>query len=595
MKPNTAALANLKNEALALFQAGRTAEAQAKYQAICKRAPQDADAWFFLGIIHGQLGALAQSEYCSRKATQLAPNAHAAWDNLGLALMHQGKRVEAARCFARALEINPQDEQAHNNLGTLLRDQGELDKAFVHYRRAIELKPDFSEAYNNLGNMYHDRSQIREALACYERAIQIDPRYVDAHYNRGMAQQKMGQYPAALESYNLVLTLAPGHIDAMTGIANVYEKQSEYQKTYDMLRPLFDAGQGTATAAITFAAAARRLDRHREAIDIMEQLLARGGLTLEQRQELHFSLGTLYDEQRHYDAAFAHFEKGNAARPYPDDADSRPEYFTTLIDTFSADTLKRLPHARSASERPIFIVGMPRSGTTLVEQILASHPDVHGGGELRGVEDAINALRRTATSPLPYPAFIFHVPQEAVDAAAQGYLDMLDTLSPTAGRVTDKMPHNFLHLGVIEMLFPKAKIIHCTREPLDSCLSIYFHNFNANHPYTTDLAALGTYYNQYLRLMRHWKSALSIPIHTVSYEALVADQEQGTRALLDYCGLDWDAACLRFHENKRVVTTPSYQQVRRPMYASSVQRWKNYETHLQPLLDALYPSGQPDA
>lgn len=591
MKSNAATLAMLKNEALALFQSGRIAEAQAKYQAICKREPQDADAWFFLGIIHGQLGVMAQSEYCSRKATQLAPNSHAAWDNLGLALMHQGKRPEAARCFTRALEINPQDEQAHNNLGTLLRDQGELDKAFAHYRRAIELKPDYSEAYNNLGNMYHDRSQIREARACYERALQIDPRYVDAHYNRGMALQKMGQYEAALESYNLVLTLAPGHIDAMTGIANVYEKQSEYQKTCDMLRPIFDAGHATVSAAITFAAAARRLNRHQEAIEVMEKLLMRKDLSLVQRQELHFSLGSLYDDLRQYDPAFAHFEKGNTARPYPDDADSKPAYFQTLIDTFSADALKRLPRSRLASERPIFIVGMPRSGTTLVEQILSSHPDVFGGGELRGIEDAIDVLRCATAAHMPYPSFIPQTTPEAVDAAAQKYLDLLDALSPTAARITDKMPHNFLHLGVIEMIFPKAKIIHCTREPLDSCLSIYFHNFNANHPYTTDLAALGMYYNQYLRLMQHWESTLSIPIHTVSYEALVADQEKGTRELLDYCGLAWDPACLRFHENKRVVTTPSYQQVRRPMYKSSVQRWKNYEAHLKPLLDALNLSG----
>jgi tetratricopeptide (TPR) repeat protein len=578
---------SIKNDALALFQAGRITEAKPVFEAICKRSPQDADAWFFLGIIHGQLGELEKSEYCCRKTVKLAPRSHAAWDNLGLALMLQGKRAEATNSFMHALQVNPNDEQAHNNLGTLLRDQGELDMAFTHYRRAIELKPDFAEAYNNLGNMLHDRSQIKEALACYERALQIEPRYVDAHYNRGMAQQKLGLYDAALSSYQSVLTLSPGHADAITGIANVREKQGDYQKAHDILWPLVSGSRATVSSAITFAAAARRLGKHYEAIAISEQLLGRKDLSLEQRQELHFSLGALYDEVEKYAQAFEHFRKGNTVRPYPQDVTSQPAYFTKIIETFSAEAMRRAARSSVESERPIFIVGMPRSGTTLVEQILASHERVHGGGELRGIEDAIGSLRQTLGTRSPYPDFVPDASTDALDLAARGFLDKLDELSPAAARVTDKMPHNFLHLGLIEQLFPKARIIHCTREPMDTCLSIYFHNFNANHPYTTDLAALGTYYNQYLRLMRHWESVLSLPIHTVSYEALVDNQEETTRAMLEYCNLDWDPACLRFHENKRVVTTPSYQQVRRPLYRSSVQRWRHYAPYLKPLIDAL--------
>lgn len=577
----------MKNDAQAFFQAGRIGEAKPLFEAIARRNPEDADAWFYLGIIHGQLGELEKAEYCCRKVVRLAPQSYSAWDNLGLALMLQGKRTEAANCFQRALKVNPNDEQAHNNLGTLLRDQGELDKAFAHYRRAIELKPDFSEAYNNLGNMLHDRSQIREALACYERALQFDPRYVDAHYNRGMALQKMGQYDAALSSYNNALLLSPGHVDAITGIANVYEKQSEYQKTHDMLLPLLESERATVSAAITFAAAARRLGRHDEAIRIMEKLLLRDNLSLEQRQELHFSLGSLCDDIQRYEQAFRHFEKGNTLRPYPNIHTSESDYFDDIIDTFSADRLASLPHSTVRSEKPIFIIGMPRSGTTLVEQILASHPDVFGGGELRGVEDALNALRLATPDQLAYPKFAAQLKSSTVDAAAQAYLDTLSSLSSDSARITDKMPHNFLYLGLIEILFPDATIIHCTRDPLDTCLSVYFHNFNANHPYTTDLGTLGRYYNQYLKLMRHWESALTMPIHTVSYEALVSSQEESTRELIAYCGLEWNSKCLQFHENKRVVTTPSYQQVRRPMYKSAIQRWKNYEPYLQPLIDAL--------
>lgn len=578
----------LQHDAMMLFQSGRYEEARALYEKICKRNPKDADAWFFLGIIHGQSGALAQSETCSRKATQLAPHSHAAWDNLGLSLMLQGKRTEAKKSFQRALQSNPRDEQAYNNLGTLLRDEGRLDEAIAHIRRSIELKPDYAEAFNNLGNMLHDRSQIREALACYERAIQIDPRYIDAYYNRGMAQQKMGLYDAALASYETVLRLSPGHVDAITGIANVHEKRSEYEAAHELLTPLIASDRMTVSGAMTLAATARRLGRHEEAIAVIDKLLTQHtNLPLVQQQELHFSLGSLCDDTKDYERAFKHFQKGNALRQYPDDPTSKPDHFTAIIETFSSDRMAGLARSTNTSERPIFIVGMPRSGTTLVEQILSSHPDVHGGGELRGIEDLIGPLCASTASQRSYPACAADLASADLDAAAQKYLQELTLLSPDKARVTDKMPHNFLHLGLIGMLFPRARIIHCTRDPLDTCLSIYFHNFNANHPYTTDLTALGEYYKQYQRLMHHWESVLDIKIHKVVYEELVADQESGTRALLDYCGLSWDPTCLRFHENKRVVTTPSYQQVRRPLYNTAVKRWKHYESHLKPLIEAL--------
>jgi hypothetical protein len=230
---------------------------------------------------------------------------------------------------------------------------------------------------------------------------------------------------------------------------------------------------------------------------------------------------------------------------------------------------------------------MPRSGTTLVEQILASHPAVFGAGELLRVGEIAQRLPSALGSRLDYPLCLADFSQQAADAAAQEYLDYLQSLSGgEATRVTDKMPGNFMHLGLIDLLFPGARIIHCMRDPLDTCLSCYSQNFNG-HEYTHDLSHLGHFYRDYQRIMQHWRGVVRVPVLEVQYEALVEDPEPGSRRLIEFCGLPWDDSCLRFYENKRTVVTASYDQVRRPIYKTSTERWRNYERHIDPLKAAL--------
>ena len=261
--------------------------------------------------------------------------------------------------------------------------------------------------------------------------------------------------------------------------------------------------------------------------------------------------------------------------------------FDKIIEFFCEEKLSALPRSDNQSQTPVFIVGMPRSGTTLVEQILDSHSQVFGAGELTLTENTDVALCTRTGQRKNYPLYLSDTTQQMLNDAANRHLEKLKALAPDAARVLDKMPHNFRYLGLIELLFPRARVIQCARDPLDTCLSIYSHDFNGMHGYSTDLAWLGQYFLEYQALMDHWIQVLTIPILVVNYEDIVVDQERMTRKLVEFCGLPWEEQCLHFYRNKRSVNTFSYDQVRRPIYNKSVARWRHYEGYLGPLKRAL--------
>jgi len=260
-----------------------------------------------------------------------------------------------------------------------------------------------------------------------------------------------------------------------------------------------------------------------------------------------------------------------------------------MLDAWTREKMESLPRARTASEIPVFIVGMPRSGTSLVEQILASHPRVHGAGELAEVNTAVLSLGGEVRSGVLLACSTRKLTPQSVDRAGRDLARSLRKLGPAADRVTDKMPTDFLHLGPISLLCPGARVIHCERNAGDTALSCYLHQFGGNINFAQDLGHLGAFYRQYRRIMRHWREVLDTPILDVPYEELTADQEALSRRLVEHVGLEWDEACLRFHENPRVTMTASNEQVRRPIFTSSVKRWKRYEQHLGPLIEALGP------
>ncbi|HHH44500.1 MAG TPA: sulfotransferase, partial [Gammaproteobacteria bacterium] len=273
-----------------------------------------------------------------------------------------------------------------------------------------------------------------------------------------------------------------------------------------------------------------------------------------------------------------------------DHIDLQAERITRRIAHCDPGVWNDIPSAKNSSECPVFVVGMPRSGTTLVEQILASHPLVHGAGELRAVEDMARTLFPGNRYQSSYPDGFGSISEHTLERYATLHLRQLENLSGAASRVVDKCPHNFMHLGLVSSLFPGAKIIHIARDPLDTCISIYFQLFTPQHAYACDLERLGRYYSIYRHLIAYWNSVLSIPILNIQYEHLVAEPEKISRSLVEFCGLEWNDRCLEFHATKRDVNTPSYGQVRQPVYTRSVSRWKHYREYLRPLMDSLEAS-----
>jgi tetratricopeptide (TPR) repeat protein len=300
----------------------------------------------------------------------------------------------------------------------------------------------------------------------------------------------------------------------------------------------------------------------------------------EQRLLLHFTLGALCDKSGRYDEAFSHYRRANEIKGIRFDSTAFRNRIDAIIGNFSKERLSRAARSDCASDRPIFIVGMMRSGTSLVEQIVSSHSAVFGAGELPHLECIVAGAGAAGRDTARITA-------KQLNGDAGSYLDEINKLDGDARHVTDKLPQNFLYLGDIELMFPNARVIHCRRDPLDTCLSCYFQNFTAVQAHAFDLEALGHYYAQYRRLMEHWQQVLTIPVHEVNYEQLVSNPESVIGDILAFCGLTPEPRCYGFHENRRTVRTASYHQVRRPLYTSSVNRWHHYEKHLEPLVNIL--------
>jgi tetratricopeptide (TPR) repeat protein len=588
MAQSKALLRAKKKKALAFIEAERFQDAQILYTEICRTEPRDADAWFMLGAIYGRLNQFDEAIPCSIKAVALQPDNIDAHYNLAQAYMHLVRHDEAAASYAAVLRLQPDHVEACNTLGFILKQQGNLQEAQGYFQKVLSMRPDHAEAYANLGEVYRECSDMEKAEHYYREALCLKPGIVKAQTGLAAISFINGRLDEAVDWFNTVQENDPEHLAAVAGLVQVHDKRGEFEQAQALLAPWIAGGNKNFAIATSYAKIARRIGQVDKAIALMEEALLQSDVPRAGQMAVHYQLGKAYDEAGDYDRAFSHYRAANDLSP----SHTKPEHYLSRMEAmmrlFTPDFLARMPRAANASDRPVFIVGMPRSGTTLTEQILASHPAVHGAGELSDMAHLTTALPSKFGSAVDYPECLDgRITQAFLDETAQAYLGTLQQLSPTALRVTDKMPHNFQHLGLIELLFPHARVIHCMREPMDTCLSIYTYQFSAAHGYATDLTNLGGHYLKYQALMQHWKQVLSIPILEVRYEDMVADQERVSRELVNFCGLEWDEKCLSFYENKRIVNTLSYDQVRRPIYKKSVARWKNYEAHLAPLRAAL--------
>ena len=569
------------NLGLLYQEQGNIEEAKDNYLEAVRLNPNNLYAQANLGFVLRRLGLPNEALDHYRQALKIDPNSTDILSNMANTLAELGHFDESAKMYTRILQIKPGSAETHLGLSIMLRSQGNFPAAEKHCREAIHLRPDWSDAHCSLATIYALQGHQDMALPIYEESLAFNPDNVEAYLGISAALMTFDRAHEATNYCDQALRREPNNIDAIALSATIAEHMGDMKRAYDLLKPVIDSGTNHGNIALAFAGVSKSVGRQDEAIELMERLLIddhRQSLT--SRSNLHFSLGKLYDAKGEYDKAFENYRKGNELKPVSFDTSLHSQEIDALIAAQSREILAGLPRPAIRSNRPIFVVGMVRSGTSLVEQILSSHPEVHGAGELPDIIHIVN-------NDIGHCKNLASLTQEKVNTLARRYLDKLQALSPDASRVVDKMPGNFIHLGLIEILFPDARIIHCKRDPMDSCLSAYFQSFSRTHPYSYNLANLGAFYRQYEKLMLHWSEALTLPILEIQYEELVSNQETVTRGMVEYCGLNWDDRCLKFHENDRYVATASYDQVRRPLYNKSAGRWKNYERHLEPLRVAL--------
>ena len=566
----------------ALGRAGHLDAAVTSYRRALALDPHFAEACNNLANMLLDLGRLDEAEASWRRAIEIIPTDAAAHEGLGNVLLRCGKAEAAAASYRRALATLPNSAEVHNNLGTALADLGLADEALASYRNALELQPDFAEAHNNLGSLLRGVGLVEEAIACFGRAIALKPEFAEAHINLGIALRLLGRTSAAEESCRRALALNPDSAATYAVLAEASADRGEFPEAEGLFKHALsiDPELPEAWAGI---GRVRRLSRSDTAWLAEVQRVAKGPLAPRKEAQLRTVLGKYFDDVGDFPQAFSNYRRANELRKQcrpPYDRGELTRAVDWIIQSYDHNWIKRAQANSMSSDRPVFIVGMLRSGTTLAEQIIASHPAAFGAGELPFWTAASAAYQSSLTGT--------EEDTVALRKMAQHYLQLQQELAPGALRIVDKMPTNYLALGLIHAALPNARIIHMKRNAIDTCLSIYFQHFEMGLAYANDLGDLAHHYGEYSRLMRHWRTSLSKDaILEVPYESLVEDQELWSRKMLAFVGLSWDPRCLEFHSTHRAVITASKWQARQPISQSSVGRWRNYEQFLGPLAELM--------
>lgn len=565
----------------------RPTEALASFERAASLKPDYADAFNNRGVVLLDLKRPEEALASFDRALALRPDYVEALNNRGIALRELNRPAEACASAERALALKPDYADALTNRGNVLRALKQPEEALASFDRALAVNPDYTEALNGRGAVLLDLKRPEEALASFDQALMLRPDYAEALYNRGNALRELGRHGDALANYDRALALKPDYADALNNRGSMLVYQGRQDEAAASFRKALSIKPDLVEAHASLSLATKHA-WHDDDIRSMERLIAREDLSAVQKMHLCFALGKALEDIKEYPKAFDYILEGNrllrASYAYSISEDEHR--FERIKQVFNADFISARNNAGSPDDSPIFIVGMPRSGTSLVEQILASHPDVVGAGELNDLPEVVESHcgQRVAAA---FPECVLNFEAGAFAQLGSDYVQRIRQHSSAARRITDKRPHNFLMIGLIKTILPNARIVHCVRDPMDSCWSLFKLYATGNFRFAHDFCELGRYYNLYLDLMAHWHAVLPDFVFDVKYEELVSDQRTQTKRLLDYCGLPWDEACLSFYKTERTVATPSATQVRRPIYKDSVQLWKNYEPQLEPLRKAL--------
>jgi tetratricopeptide (TPR) repeat protein len=596
-------------------------EAQRK---LLESHPDDAEIHLELGAALEAIGRLDDAIAAYSKATALKPDFAEAHYGLGNALSAKGLIEEALAAYHRAVKYKGDLAEAYNRIGTLLRRIGRNDQAYSAYLAAIRLKPDFALAYFNLGQAYQAAGRPEKALSAYREALRIEPDHAEilAHmavvladlrrFNEAMSchaqlaarmpdacvtHEVMGRImllqhdgAAAADQFQRAVAVNPNRDTVWHGLGTALQSQGKFDEAAKCFRRMLELGSHAGIGAVysnlfnTGSAVAGQAE-----IETLKAIVRDPNMPTIGRVDAGFALGKALDDSGCYDEAFANYAEANslvkqlrASIGDRYDPGAAQRLCDQIIDVFTPKYFEQRRGWGEPSELPVFIVGMPRSGTTLVQQIAGSHSRVHGAGELSDIADIANALGGTDVKSAALGRNA-----DSVKSAAQRQLERLHALSSNPLRVIDKMPRNVYRLGLIALLFPSARVIFCRREARDTCLSCFFQWFASGNTFSFDLAHCGHEYRATERLMNHWRHALPLAMLEVQYEELVADLEGQSRRLIDFLGLPWEPACLEFYRNPATILTLSSWQVRQPIYQGSVGRWRHYERHLGPLMKVL--------
>ncbi len=505
-----------------------------------------------LALSHQVAGRLGQAEAILQRVLVHKSNHAMALKLLGQLHCDSGRVESGIRYLEQSVQCEPGEVSNYIELGHVLRVTGRRDAAEEVLLNGIGLKSNEPQVHYELGCLYHDQTKLEPASAALNLALKLSPDHIAARQRLGEVHQAQGQSGEAEACFRRVITQSPHDAEAHRGLAYL-----------------------------------KRFTEYSSDVESMEASYKRSSKQGMDRVVLAFALGKVFEDLERYDGSFAYYEEANRLHRnlYQFSIDQEAAFFETYREAFTQDWLKDAAKYAIEDETPIFVIGMPRSGTSLVEQILASHSSVFGAGEV--YHSAVFDSRVAQVTGRPFPQLISTVPAEILTQLAQVYVEKLRADADQSVRITDKLPHNFLRVGLLAEMIPQARIIHCVRDPMDTCLSIFTHFFSSAHGYASDLTELGLYYRLYERLMQDWEVRFPGRMYRISYESLVVDHEREINQLLEYCGLPFESGCLRFHETRRAVNTPSAAQVRQPLYQSAVLRWKRYETHLQPLHAAL--------
>ena len=576
------------NLGIAWYDKGDLAQAEACQKAALARQPRFAQALNNLGSICRDRKQREQAVSYYQQALQVQPDYREAANNMGAVLTELDRPEEALKLLSGVVGHHPDYAEAHSNIGSAFMALENFDKASLAYSNALKLKGDHAEALEGLARCHLEGRRFDQARALVERALAVSPNRAQAHTLMGTLLSDSGFPELALASFERALAIKPDQAGAWMGKGHVLLEQGDADgaATCFAKAQSLEPESASATMALIQAKKVRAGDENLQRLEQEASKLEQ--MTPVRATSLHFALGKSYEDTRDYDRAFEHFIKGCALKRQrvSYSADNQDLVAANIRRTFTPELVNRLSGTGDPSQVPIFVLGMPRSGTTLTETIIASHPDVFGAGEL---SDLLFLAGQAGNGEKKgYPLNCEQLSGDELNRLGGEYVTRLKARAPNARHITDKMPANYLATGLIHLMLPNARIVHVRRNPVDTCVSAFTKLFSRSQYQTYDMVELGRYYRNYLDIMAHWRAVLPDgSFYEVQYENLVSNQDEETRKLIDYCGLSWDDACLSPHKTERNVKTASITQVREPVYTTSVERWRRYEKFLGPLLEAL--------